>query len=266
MDALSKLSKSERQTRILAELRASSIIRISELAAKLGVSGETIRRDLLEMGETGLLSRTYGGAVARPFGFEPAWNERLNEMAEERGRIAALAADLIRPGDALMINSGSTVLHFARQIAKDLKDLTVITHSFSVAMALGVNPSFTVIACPGTYDPHEGNVTGAETVDFLERYNVNWAIIGASGITGDGPNEARAGGAAVKRAMLSRAGENILLIDHSKFGRANLEVICPLRQLRRIVTDQPASGALAVALRNAGTELSVARPGTLVGT
>lgn len=259
MDVLQKLPKSERQTRILGELRASTSIRISELAAKLGVSGETIRRDLLEMGETGLLSRTYGGAVARPFGFEPAWNERLNEMAEERGRIATLAADLIRPGDALMIDSGSTVLHFARRIAADLKDLTVITNSFSVAMALGGNPSFTVIACPGAYDPHEGNVTGAETVAFLERYNVNWAIVGASGITSDGPNEARAGGAAIKRTMLSRAEQNVLLIDHSKFDRMNLEVICPLSRIGRVITDKPPAGELSRALRNAGTEVSVAQ-------
>ena len=266
MDVLQKLSKSDRQTRILGELRASSSIRISELAAALGVSGETIRRDLLEMGETGLLSRTYGGAVARPFGFEPAWNERLNEMAEERGRIAALAADLIRPGDALMIDSGSTVLHFARRIAADLKDLTVVTHSFSVAMALGGNPSFTVISCPGKYDPHEGNVTGAETVDFLERYNVNWAIVGASGITGHGPNEARAGGAAIKRAMLARAEQTILLLDHSKFDRMNLEVICPLRQIGRMVTDRIPAGRLKKALASAGTEISVARSEGPLGT
>jgi DeoR/GlpR family transcriptional regulator of sugar metabolism len=258
MNTLQKLSKADRQTRILGELRASSSIRISELAAALGVSGETIRRDLLEMGETGLLSRTYGGAVARPFGFEPAWSERLNEMADERRLIAALAADLIRPGDALMIDSGSTVLHFARRIAVDLKDLTVITHSFSVAMALGVNPSFTVISCPGKYDPHEGNVTGAETVDFLQRYSVNWAIVGASGITGNGPNEARAGGAAIKRAMLARAEQNMLLLDHSKFDRMNLEVICPLKRIGRLVTDQPPTTRLRRALAVAGTEISVA--------
>ena len=266
MDVLQKRSKSDRQTRILGELRASSSIRISELAAALGVSGETIRRDLLEMGETGLLSRTYGGAVARPFGFEPAWNERLNEMAEERGRIAALAADLIRPGDALMIDSGSTVLHFARRIAADLRDLTVVTHSFSVAMALGGNPSFTVISCPGKYDPHEGNVTGAETVNFLERYNVNWAIVGASGITDHGPNEARAGGAAIKRAMLARAEQTILLLDHSKFDRMNLEVICPLRQIGRMVTDRIPAGRLKKALASAGTEISVARSEGPLGT
>jgi len=259
MDVLQKLSKPDRQTRILGELRASSSIRISELAARLNVSGETIRRDLLEMGETGLLSRTYGGAVARPFGFEPAWNERLNEMAEERERIATLAADLIRPGDALMIDSGSTVLHFARRIAADLKDLTVITHSFPVAMALGGNPSFTVIACPGQYDPHEGNVTGAETVDFLERYNVNLAIVGASGVTSDGPNEARAGGAAIKRAMLARAEQNVLLLDHTKFERMNLEVICPLRQIGRMITDRLPAGRLRKALAAAGTEVLVAQ-------
>jgi DeoR/GlpR family transcriptional regulator of sugar metabolism len=258
MDTVQKLSKSDRQTRILGELRASSSIRISELAAALGVSGETIRRDLLEMGETGLLSRTYGGAVARPFGFEPAWNERLNEMADERRLIATIAADLIRPGDALMIDSGSTVLHFAQRLAADLRDITVITQSFSVAMALGGNPSFTVISCPGKYDPHEGNVTGAETVDFLQRYSVNWAIIGASGITGDGPNEARAGGAAIKRTMLTRAEQNMLLLDHSKFDRMNLEVICSLERIDRLVTDRPPAGRLKKALVTAGTEVSVA--------
>ena len=165
-----------------------------------------------------------------------------------------------------MIDSGSTVLHFARRIAADLKDLTVVTHSFSVALALGGNPSFTVISCPGKYDPHEGNVTGAETVNFLERYNVNWAIVGASGITGHGPNEARAGGAAIKRAMLARAEQTILLLDHSKFDRMNLEVICPLRQIGRMVTDRIPAGRLRKALASAGTEISVARSEGPLGT
>ncbi len=76
MNEVLKLSKKDRQDRILAELRISTTIRISDLASELGVSYETIRRDLEEMGTNGLINRTYGGAVARPFGFEPAWNER----------------------------------------------------------------------------------------------------------------------------------------------------------------------------------------------
>ena len=80
MNEVLKLSKKDRQDRILAELRVSTTIRISDLAQELGVSYETIRRDLEEMGQSGLINRTYGGAVARPFGLEPAWNDRLNAM------------------------------------------------------------------------------------------------------------------------------------------------------------------------------------------
>jgi DeoR/GlpR family transcriptional regulator of sugar metabolism len=129
MNPSPRLTKKNRQDRILAELRASTTIRISELAAELAVSAETIRRDLKEMGDGGLIDRTYCGAVARPFGFEPTWNERFNAMTEERARIAATAAGLVQPGEVLAIDAGSTTLHFARHLAAELKQLTVITNS-----------------------------------------------------------------------------------------------------------------------------------------
>src|SRR5215471_4876549 len=119
MDQAPRLSKKNRQDRILAELRASTTIRISELAAELGVSSETIRRDLKEMGEGGLIDRTYGGAVARPFGFEPTWNERFGSMTDERQRIAALAVGFVQPRDVLMIDAGSTTVHFAQRLAAE---------------------------------------------------------------------------------------------------------------------------------------------------
>ena len=253
-----KLPKPERQERILGELRTSATIRISTLAAALGVSGETIRRDLEEIGESGAIARTYGGAVARPIGAEAAWTERLSEMAEERRRIAAAAARFLAPGDVVMIDAGSTVLHFARKLAAELKDLTVITNSFSVAIALGANPTFDVVSCPGSYDAHEGSLTGPDTIAFLDRFNANWAVIGASGIAPQGPSEARRGGAAVKRAMLGRAKQNMLLIDHSKFDILSLEVICPLAGIERLVTSRPPRGALLSALRKSGTVVSVA--------
>jgi DeoR/GlpR family transcriptional regulator of sugar metabolism len=260
MTTLQKLSKGDRQSRILAELRTSATIRISDLAAELGVSGETIRRDLLEMGESGLVSRTYGGAVARPFGFEPAWNERLAEMAEERKAIAALAARRIRPGDVVMVDAGSTALHFARRVAAEGKDLTVITNCFSAAMALGSNRSLTVISCPGIYDAHEGSLTGPDAVAYLARFNANWAVIGASGLSVDGPTEASTGGAAVKRTMLERAEQNMLLLDHAKLGRLNLVVVWPLTRIQRLITSERPRGELAAALRRAGTEVEAAQP------
>ena len=86
MGGKKKLRKSERQARILGELRASPAIRISALAGEFGVSTETIRRDLDELNQQGMLSRTYGGAAPRPFGAEPTLSERYKEYVEERER------------------------------------------------------------------------------------------------------------------------------------------------------------------------------------
>jgi DeoR/GlpR family transcriptional regulator of sugar metabolism len=258
MEPRSRLSKAERQERILDELSRVPSIRISDIAGELGVSGETLRRDLLEMGESGLISRTYGGAVARPFGSEPPWETRLGEFSEERRAITAAAAKLIGPGETLIIDSGSTSLHFARRLAAELRDLTVITNSFAVAAALAANATFAVLSAPGRYDLHEGNVTGPETVAYLEPFHVHWAVIGGSGLTPEGPNEAQSAGAAVKRTMLSRAQRNMLLLDHSKFDRLHLEIVCPLQAIDRLVTDCEPPDRLWAALEHAAVEVMVA--------
>jgi len=148
-------------------------------------------------------------------------------------------------------------LHFARRLAAELKDLTVITNSFAVAQALATNPSMTVIACPGRYEVQEGGVAGPDCIAFLGRYNANRAVIGASGLTMEGPNEANSNSAAIKRAMFARAQERILLIDHLKFGQPNLEVVCPLQDINRIVTDKAPSREIALALRKAEIELNL---------
>lgn len=250
-----RLSKKVRHDRILAELRASPATRLPALAGQFGVSTETIRRDLDEMGQNGLVNRTYGGAVARPFGFEPVWTERFDVMSAERERIAALAADLVEPGEVLMIDGGTTALYFARRLAVVSKALTIVTNSFPVAMALGANPGFRVICCPGTYDPSEGIVVGPDTVAFLDRFHANRTVVSTSGLTVEGPTEINSGAAAVKRAMLRRAAERILLLDHAKFDQPNLEVVCRLGDIHRLITDAPVPPALAIALRDAGTEI-----------
>ena len=133
--------------------------------------------------------------------------------------------------------------------------MTIITNSFPATIALGANPSFRVIFCPGTYDSREGCVAGQDTIAFLERFRANRSVISASGLTVDGPTEVNSGAAAVKRAMLKRAPERILLLDHAKFDQQNLEVVCPLSDLNRLVTDAPVPPALDVALRDAGIEI-----------
>jgi DeoR/GlpR family transcriptional regulator of sugar metabolism len=255
MTGSSRLPKRLRRDRILAELRLSATARISDLAERLGVSGETIRRDLEEMGREGLISRTYGGAVARPLGFEPTMNERFAEMSAEREKIAELACSLVQPGEALMIDSGTTTLHFARRLAAVANGLTVVTNSFPVAGALAVNRSVQVICCPGTFDAGEACVFGPETVTFLGRFHANRAVISASGLTAEGPTEINAGAASIKRAMLARSAQHILLVDHGKFDQPSLETVCPLSALHCLVTDAPPLAALRDALGIARTEV-----------
>ena len=98
-------------------------------------------------------------------------------------------------------------------------------------------------------------MAGPDTIAFLERFRANRSVISAGGLTVDGPTEVNSGAAAVKRAMLKRATERILLLDHAKFDRPNLEVVCPLGDLNRLVTDAPIPPALSIALRDAGTEI-----------
>ncbi len=180
---------------------------------------------------------------------------RHNQMREERQVIAKLAVGLASPGDVLMLESGSTILHFAQQLAASAKDLTVVTPSPYVAVALAHNPSITVILCPGTLNAREGTVLGPETVGFLEQFNANLAFVGSSGITVDGLNETLTGMAIVKRAILARARRRVALLDHSKFNQPSLAVAGALSDLNTLVTDQAPDGELASALNRAGVRV-----------
>jgi DeoR family glycerol-3-phosphate regulon repressor len=252
-------TKSERQEHIVAELRATPTLRVSELAAELDVSTETIRRDLDELEERGLINRTYGGAV-RPLSVEPALSERHQLMVREREAIAAAAAKLVRPNDVVAIGGGATTLHVARRMAAECRDVTVITHSFGVATVLAANPTILVLVCPGRYVGREGFVVGPETIDYVQSYHANRAILGATGLTAEGANDADATSALVYRALMKRAAETIVVADHTKFDQPALAMWGRWADIAALVTDRAPTGPLARALERARVEVTVAAP------
>ncbi|ESZ52711.1 DeoR/GlpR family DNA-binding transcription regulator [Mesorhizobium sp. M0292] len=252
-----RLTKKERHALILSEVRRSASIRISKLARRIGVAGETIRRDLIELGDAGLINRTYGGATISLVTSEPVISERGLTLVEERARIGRGAAGLVQKGQIVMIDGGSTTYEVARNLSQLKRDLTIITNSTGVASVAGANPTFRVLLCPGTYDSREGSVLGEDTVEFVRRYNADVAIIGASGISADGPSDMISGAAAVKRAMISRSLSTVLVVTHDKFGRSSLERICGLDDIADIVTDSEPKADLRTAAEQAGTELHV---------
>ncbi|MDX8450010.1 DeoR/GlpR family DNA-binding transcription regulator [Mesorhizobium captivum] len=252
-----RLTKKERHELILSEVRRSASIRISKLARRIGVAGETIRRDLIELGEAGLINRTYGGATISLMTSEPVIAERGLTMIEERARIGRGAAGLIENGRVVMIDGGSTTYEVARSFSQLRRDLTVITNSIGIASVAGANPSFRVILCPGTYDHREASVLGEDTVEFVRRYNADVAIIGASAVNAEGPSDMVSGAAAVKRAMMARSLSTMLVVTNDKFGRNSLERVCPLSDISDVVTDSEPAAEMRIAIDEAGGELHV---------
>lgn len=255
---MGRLRKRERQEQILVELRHHPHVRTSELAVRFGVSTETVRRDVEALSRRGLIRRAYGGAAAAPLGSQPSFGERNQARIEERARIGRHAAELVRPGEVLMIDAGSTTHQFALSLAATGRDLTVFTNSLAVATALGQNEAIHVLLCPGDFMAPEAGVYGAETLEFLSRYNADRAFIGASGLTARGISDANLAAVAVKRRMMRQSRETFLLADHSKFGVELVATVEPLSALGGIVTDRPPPPSLQQALRHAGTSLKLA--------
>ncbi|WP_313055285.1 DeoR/GlpR family DNA-binding transcription regulator [Pseudomonas lopnurensis] len=240
-------AKTARQAEILAELNNTPSLRIADLARLHGVSSETIRRDLDELTRSGHLNRTYGGAV-RAITSEPSVTERHRLFVPEREQIARVAVELMKDARILMIGSGSTTVHVARRIASVMKDITVITHSFGVATVLSINPTIRVIVVPGDYHATEGAMVGAHTVAFLNSLSADFAVLGASGLSAEGPTDALIDCGVVYSTMLQRSGKTLVVADHSKFDATFPARYASWQQVDYLVADEQPTGKLASAL------------------
>ncbi|MDP2737204.1 MAG: DeoR/GlpR family DNA-binding transcription regulator [Pseudorhodobacter sp.] len=258
----SRLGKTARQACIMDVLAATPSLRVNDLALRLAVSTETVRRDLAELSEVGKISRTYGGAT-RLVQHEPGVAVRETLMPIERARIAEAAVQLVESGEILAIGGGATTLHFARKLAVARDHLTVITHAFSIAAALVVNATHKVLMLPGQYDGREGLIHGPDTIDALQKFHTNKAFLGASGLTAEGPSDAGLGPGFVYGAMMRRTSKSFILADHSKFENPSLTVYGTWGPATTLITDAPPSGGLAAALAEAGVAvvIAAARPG-----
>lgn len=249
--------KELRHAQILAAFEDNPALRVNQLAEDLGVSTETIRRDLAELDQIGRLSRTYGGAVSASKRFEPALNERLRLHVQERQAIARAAVLRFQNAETLLLGGGATMLAFARGLRATRQRITVITPAYPVAVELVTNPLIEVVMLPGILDSQEHLVCGPEAIRALERYRAEVAIIGASGLDPSGVSEAMLSVGEIYAALLAHADHGVVLADHSKFDRRALFLLQGWTPSLSLFTDQPPAGALAAALREGGSECVV---------
>jgi DeoR/GlpR family transcriptional regulator of sugar metabolism len=258
---MDRLSKRERQDRILTRLNTSVAVRISDLAEEFDVTTETIRRDLDALAERGLLARTYGGAAMRALTDEPGIATRAQTNIAERERIALDAARLVKSGNVIMIDAGSTTAHLARALAQLPIAFKAITNSIGVARILGQSETVSVLLCPGDLRLTEEGVFGAETLDFLDRYHADLGFIGAGGFTIGEISDADAAAVAVKRKVIARTERVYLLADHTKAGITQFATISSWDAFDGLITDRKPDDALVRALVEAQVELRVAEQG-----
>lgn len=227
---------SERRDVILTVLRHEGRVLAPKLSEQLGVSEGTIRRDLRDMAAEGLLKRVHGGALP----VSPAiasWRDREHQAPEAKLAIAREAVRLIRPGQTVILDGGTTNLLVAQNLPADLQ-VTVITHSPPIAAALMEHPRAEIVVLGGRIFKHSRVALGAATVAAVRLIRADLYMLGICSLHPDmGISTQDFEEAEIKRAMIESAGEVVALASSEKLDTASQYIIGPLTALTHIITD-----------------------------
>lgn len=249
----------ERRERITALVREASRVTVDELAERLSISRETVRRDLALLSEQGVLRKVHGGAVPSQTALESPLGERRAAARSEKMAIGKAAAALFQPGDSLLVDAGSTTAYFAEALGQ-AGDFTVITNSVLVSSALWSAPNRGEIYLTGGRYFGEGHeVLGPMVVEQIQRLHADHAVLTIGAIDAGGKfMDFNTEEAFVARAMIQSARRTTVLADSSKLNRRALFQVCEAAEVDCLVTDRRPDPALATLLENAGVQIVLA--------
>ena len=254
----------ERQEHILRIVEEHGRARVSELAAQFGVSGVTIRKDLVVLEAEQRVVRTHGGAIAvdrsRP---ELAFEIRERLQADEKALIGAAAAALVHDGESIVMDASTTALSVARHLKArgGWSQLTVITNGLRRASELAGHPGITVLMLGGRVRWEALSVVGQLGDGLFRRVNVQKAFLGAAGFTpASGLADAQDEEAQIKRSMVAAAHEVIAIVDHTKWERAAFATFCPTDKITIVLTDEAAPAAMVRAILDRGVQVRLIGP------
>lgn len=226
-----------RQEEILALARASGRVSVTDLAPRLGVSVETVRRDLKALADRGVVQRVYGGAVAlESAGFESDLGFRAGRDIDEKHRIAKAALQRRHGAETIFIDEGAMPQFLAEELVGQ-GPMTVVTSSLPVATTLSADPEVTVILLGGRVRGNTLGVVDHWALRMLEELVIDLAYIGANGISRDhGATTQDPSVAAVKRAAIERSRRRVLFGSHTKFGAHSLCRFADVRDFEVLIT------------------------------
>lgn len=228
--------KEERHEYILNRISKDHRIYVTTLSEELGISDDTLRRDLVELESKGLLTKVHGGAIAKS-GISIKFTERLHTAITIKQQMATKVIPLFKEGDIILMDGGTSNLEVARQIPKDM-ELTIYTNSFPIVNELFNHPKLDLLFLGGKVFSSSQVTVGISVFQVLQTISPDWVILGISdihpekGLTCPDREEAM-----IKRCMIERGRKRIILADSYKLDTARAYYVASLGDIDYIVTE-----------------------------
>jgi DeoR/GlpR family transcriptional regulator of sugar metabolism len=249
----------ERKLRIIEYVKENRVATVAALSKEFQVHEATIRRDLAEIEQEGILRRTHGGVVVdKPTNMEASFSERANEQVEQKMRIGKKAAELIEDGEHVILDSGTTTIHIARNLV-NRSNITVVTNDINVAAELRDARGINVLVTGGILYHSSFMLNGMFTDRLLQTLHVQKAFIGTPMIHSQyGLTHPEALLVPAKQNMMKAAQEIIVVADHTKIGKVSLHTVAPIHEIHALITGTEATENQIKPFRDCGIEVITA--------
>ncbi|WP_298179152.1 DeoR/GlpR family DNA-binding transcription regulator [Saccharomonospora sp.] len=258
------MNRHERLAGLLELVIERESVHIDDLVRELGVSAATVRRDLDELAEQQLITRTRGGATTAPGSSDLPLRYKTARYPEEKTRIAREAASIVDPGQVVGLNGGTTTTEVAREIAvrPELRshtpgdEVVVVTNAVNIANELTVRPHLRVVVTGGVARALSYELTGPLAAPILEQITLDVLFLGVDAIDVErGAAAHHEGEAAVNGVFVTRANRVVVVADSAKLGRTAFATICGIEAVDTLITDTNADRGVVKEFRRSGVEV-----------
>lgn len=247
----------EREIDIMRLLTLKRAVRIAELSSLIGVSQNTIRRDLRSLAAQGALRLTHGGAVINediPMGIP--LGEREIHFIDEKRRIGLKAIEMIPEGSSVLLDAGTTTEQIAQAI-RDRNGLTVITNAMNIILRLSDAKGIVSVSTGGVLNTITKCFSGFHAEQFLSQFHVDIAFISAGGVTERGLTNTNAVEVQIKKTMIEVSDLVVVAVTHDKIGKVSLSPFADLDAVDLILTDSGADPAVVEKIERRGPKFVV---------
>jgi DeoR family glycerol-3-phosphate regulon repressor len=247
---------SKRHADILRILEGEGSATISALARELGVSLETVRRDVRPLTESGTLVRIHGAVGLAGYFGEAPFQKRMRENAVAKQAIARTLAATVRDGDSIMLDTGTTTSFVARELIGHRR-LTVVTNSSDIARTLATANGNRVYMAGGELRSDSGAAFGKSALDFIEQFSVKHAVISAGAVDTTGVADFALDEAEFAQLVLSRGERRVVVTDHTKFAKRGLIKVAKFADVSEVITDRCPPQEIEEEMKAAGARVTV---------